>query len=105
MEDLISTYSNHDEKLRIMVKYEDLRKNTVEELLKIYKFLEIDISRNKLEEIVDKTIIAFEKDYQDLRERHPFHLKSLFEDDSIRYLQSLDSLKRRFIRKLKRRFL
>jgi len=54
MADLISTHTNHDEKLRILVRYEDLRKNTVEELSKVYQFLGIDIPRNKLEEIVEK---------------------------------------------------
>ncbi len=54
IEDLMSMHSNHDKKLRIMVRYEDLRNNTVEELSKIYQFLGIDIARNKLEEIVEK---------------------------------------------------
>jgi len=54
IEDFMSTLANHDKKLRIMVRYEDLRKNTVEELSKIYQFLEIDITKSKLEEIVEK---------------------------------------------------
>jgi len=53
-EDLMSTHANHDKELQILVKYEDLRKNTIEELSKIYQFLGIDITRNKLEEIIEK---------------------------------------------------
>ncbi len=53
-ENLLKTYSNHPENLRYLIKYEDLRKNTLEELEKIYKFLEIDISKDELQKIVSK---------------------------------------------------
>jgi len=48
------TFENHHPDLRLFVRYEDLRKNTIEELSKIYQFLGIDITRNKLEEIIEK---------------------------------------------------
>ena len=54
MLNLIKTYENHSKNKRFLVHYEDLRKNTLEELEKIYKFLEIDIKRNELEELVEK---------------------------------------------------
>jgi len=36
------------------IKYEDLRRNTLEELEKIYHFIGIEISKEKLEEIISK---------------------------------------------------
>ena len=51
-------YENHNPKLRLLVKYEDLNKNTVEKLHKIYQFLEINISDEDVKSIVDK--YAFE---------------------------------------------
>jgi len=51
---LIKTYNELPEESRYMIKYEDLRKNTLEELEKIYKFLEIDISKDELQKIVNK---------------------------------------------------
>jgi len=53
-ENLLKTYKSHPENLRYLIKYEDLRKNTLEELEKIYKFLEIDISKDELQKIVNK---------------------------------------------------
>lgn len=53
-ENLLKTYKSHPENLRYLIKYEDLRKNTLEELEKIYKFLEIDISKDELQKIVSK---------------------------------------------------
>ncbi len=38
----------------IKIKYEDLRRNTLEELEKIYHFIGIEISKEKLEEIISK---------------------------------------------------
>jgi len=59
MEVLMSTYKNHKEKLRIMVKYEDLLNNTFENTKKIYDFLEIKIDDEELKKIIDK--FAFSK--------------------------------------------
>jgi len=52
---LWKTYKNHSKNLRYLVKYEDLRKNTLEELEKLYRFLEIDIDKKILEKIYEKT--------------------------------------------------
>jgi len=51
---LLKTYDMKPKGLRYKIKYEDLRKNTLEELEKIYKFLEIDISKHELQNIVTK---------------------------------------------------
>ena len=50
----MTTFENHPEHLRLKIKYEDLRQNTLEELGKIYKFIGINIPRNELENIVKK---------------------------------------------------
>ena len=52
------TYENHSPNLRLIVRYENLRKNTIEELKKIYSFMEIEISDEELKKLVDK--FAFE---------------------------------------------
>jgi len=54
MENLLKTCNTHLEKLQLVVRYEDLRKNTSVELQKIYRFVGIDIQKEKLEEIVQK---------------------------------------------------
>jgi hypothetical protein len=54
MEILSRAYQNHPKELRLKIKYEDLRKNTKEELGKIYKFIGIDIPENELEFLVNK---------------------------------------------------
>jgi len=51
---LLKTYDMKSKDLRYKIKYEDLRKNTLEELEKIYKFLEINIPKLELEKIVTK---------------------------------------------------
>jgi len=45
-------YQNHPHNLRHLVKYEDLRKNTFEELKKVYDFLKIDITEKELKKII-----------------------------------------------------
>ena len=49
-----SAYNNHNSNRRLLVKYEDLRNNTLEELKKIYQFLKIDIKDEELVQIIDK---------------------------------------------------
>jgi len=53
-EDLLRTSYIHSKNLQIWIKYEELRKKTVEELKKIYDFLQIDIKNNELENLVSK---------------------------------------------------
>jgi len=54
MEKLMKIYSNHKEQYRLLVRYEDLRNNTLSELKKIYDFLEIKITFDDLQKIVNK---------------------------------------------------
>ncbi len=53
IEILDEAYNNHKVNLRLKIKYEDLLKNTEKELEKIYKFIEVDIHKNLLKEIVE----------------------------------------------------
>jgi len=48
MERINRAYENHDPKLRIIIRYEDLKKDTLSELKKIYDFLDIKISDDEL---------------------------------------------------------
>jgi len=54
IEKLMKIYSNRKEQPRLLVRYEDLRYNTLSELKKIYDFLEINIPNEDLKKIVDK---------------------------------------------------
>jgi len=59
IEILMRTYENHHKDFRYKLRYEDLLKNTLTELQKIYKFLEIDVDDDKLRNIIKK--YSFEK--------------------------------------------
>ena len=52
IERIYRAYENHNSKNRMLVKYEDLKKDPVIELKKIYDFLEIKIEEKELEKIV-----------------------------------------------------
>jgi len=51
---MMNAFNAHQKEKRILVRYEELRKNTFVELEKIYKFLEMDIDKKTLERIVEK---------------------------------------------------
>lgn len=51
---LLKTFDSHPKNLRYMIKYEDLLKNTADELEKIYRFIQVDIAKNEIEKIVKK---------------------------------------------------
>jgi len=53
-ENFLKAFENHAEGLRYMIRYEDLRKDTLTELEKLYRFLKIDIPKEELQEIVTK---------------------------------------------------
>jgi len=53
-ENLLKTYENHQEKLRILIKYEELLKNTKKILTMVYGFLEIEITDDELTDLVTK---------------------------------------------------
>ena len=53
-ENLLKTTKSHKKDLIHVVKYEDLRDDTLNELEKIYKFLEVEITKEELENLVTK---------------------------------------------------
>jgi len=71
IENLMKTSEIHSKNLLLVVKYEDLRNNALEELRKIYQFIEIDIERKKLEVIIEK--FRFENIQMDLKGAGKFH--------------------------------
>ena len=54
MEILSKAYFDHSENLRFKIKYEDLRLETKKHLKKIYDFIGIEITSEKLNEVVEK---------------------------------------------------
>ena len=56
---LMNVFENHPSELRYKLRYEDLRKNTALELKKLYDFLDIRITAEKIKELVEK--FSFEK--------------------------------------------
>jgi len=59
MEMLMKLYEKNPKELTYLVKYEDLLKNTLTELQKIYKFINVDVNKETLEKLVEK--YSFEK--------------------------------------------
>jgi len=54
MEKIETSFGNHPNESKILVRYENLRKDTFRELKKIYDFLKIDINDDEIEKLVDK---------------------------------------------------
>jgi len=50
---LIEAYENHDEKLRLFIRFEDFKKNPELIIKKIYKFSQIEISKQELQKTID----------------------------------------------------
>lgn len=59
MENRLRTFYRHRKDLSYLVRYEDLVKNTADELIKLYEFLQIDINQNEIHNIIQK--YSFEK--------------------------------------------
>jgi len=53
-EHVLESFHNHDQKNKILIRYEDLRKNTYEELKKIYNFIGIKTTKSELKEKIKK---------------------------------------------------
>ncbi len=68
---VLKTYNEHSPSLRLLVKYEDLRKDTVNQLQRIYDFLAVGISKETLEVIVEKN--RFENIPDDQKGSGKFH--------------------------------
>jgi len=54
IESVFESFQKHDSKLKMLVKYEDLLTNTLDELRKIYDFLQISIDDVELKKIIEK---------------------------------------------------
>jgi len=54
MDILMKTYDKHQKDLRYLIRYEDLRKNTLSELRKIFRFIGVDVDEDTLKKIVKK---------------------------------------------------
>lgn len=54
MDNIKKAFDSHPENLRYMIKYEDLKKNTFDELKKIYKFINIKTNDDVLKKLVQK---------------------------------------------------
>lgn len=79
-------YESHDPNLRLLVRYEDLRTNPVENIEKIYQFLGFDIPINKIQEISDETkfenVPSFMRGTdKNIRVATPGHWKSYFSEE------------------------
>ena len=70
-ENLLKTYECHQEKLRILIKYEELLKNTKKILAMIYEFLEIKITNDELTDLITK--FSFENIPQEKKGPGKFH--------------------------------
>ena len=53
IEKVWKTFQDHDPRLRLLVKYENLRNDTFTELKKIYKFLDIPIKDENLKRKIE----------------------------------------------------
>jgi len=51
---LMKSYDSHPKERRILIRYEDLINQTFDEVKKIYEFLEIDIKKEELKELIKK---------------------------------------------------
>jgi len=98
---VLEAYENHPPELRLLVKYEDLRRNTFPELKKIYEFVGIDISDKKLKGKIDK--YAYENVPQSekgagkkIRTATPGNYTENFSVDEIELMNSIlgDTLKK-----------
>jgi hypothetical protein len=97
---LMKIRENHSEELTYVVRYEDLRLDTVPVLKKVYGFLNKDISDEKLQELVDR--YSFEnipRKWQGsgkvVRSASPGKWKENFTEDEIKILNEImmDKLK------------
>jgi len=53
MKILLDAYENHPKELRIKLRYEDLRTNTTEELIKLYDFIGIETPKHVIDELIE----------------------------------------------------
>jgi hypothetical protein len=86
MESCMTAYENHYPDLRLLVKYEELRFNTFDLIKKMYQFIGIPISDDKIAELVEKysyeNIPETQKgDYRRVRKASPGLWKEHFNEE------------------------
>ena len=95
------SYDTHNPELRLLVKYEDLRKDTLPELKKIYDFIGIKITEEDLERKIEEA--AYENVPQSekgpgkkIRTANPGNYVENFSADEIKLMNSImeDTLKK-----------
>lgn len=79
-------YESHDPKLRLLLKYEDLRIKPIEQIEKINQFLDLSLPMDKIKEIADETkfenVPSFMKgDDKNIRKAIPGSWKTYFSTD------------------------
>lgn len=94
-------FDKHDPNLRLQVKYEDLRKNPVNEIKKIYDFLGYQLPESKIKEIADVT--SFENvpdelkgDDKNIRKAKPGNFRDYFNQNELEIVNEImkDNLKK-----------
>jgi len=91
---LLRSYNSHSQELKMLIRYEDLRGNTLQLLQKIYKFIEIDVDNEQLKEIVNKYKFENLPDNQKgegkfIRSATPGKWKESFNDDEKKILEEI----------------
>ncbi len=94
MDILETSFDKHSEDKKILVKYENLRKDTLKELKKIYSFLEIDIPSEKLEKIVyEQSFENIPKEFKGegkaVRAANPGKWKTSFSDEEKTIMEEI----------------
>jgi len=94
MDILMKTYNSHSKDFRLLVRYEDLRHNTLNEVKKIYRFLGIEISENDAKNIVEK--YSFENIPEEqkgkgkfIRTANPGGWKENFNEKEVRTMEEI----------------
>jgi len=101
IETTTKAFELHDESLRLLIKYEDLRLKTEKEIKKIYRFLGYELDNEVIKQITDRT--SFENVPHELRgeekvirKAQPEGYKEYFSDDELQMVNSIlgDNLKK-----------
>lgn len=87
-------YDNHDTKLRLLVRYEDLRLNPVKEIDRIYQFLGYDLGNDEIKNIAERT--SFENvpknmkgEDKNIRKAKPGGYEEYFTDEEIKIINKM----------------
>jgi len=87
-------YESHNPELRLMVKYEDLIKNPIAEIDRIYKFLGYALSDEQVKNIAEQTSFDNVPDHlkgedKNIRKAKPGNYKEYFTDEELRIVNKM----------------